>query len=187
MPYYHILLPQPFDHGFTYRSDIEIPIGTLVKVPFRSKYLIGINWGVEERTDISSDKIKTIADIYPLLFTQAQRDFLSRLADYNLIPLGSVIKMALAVPDALTKLDKYTPAELDLSAIQLASLTKEQDDAYKYIIERQKSGFDCLLLDGVTGSGKTEVYLNAVAEVIKENGQALVLLPENCINESINK
>ena len=38
--------------------------------------------------------------------------------------------------------------------------------------------FSVTLLDGVTGSGKTEVYLEAVAEVLRAGGQALVLLPE---------
>ena len=38
--------------------------------------------------------------------------------------------------------------------------------------------FQPILLDGVTGSGKTEVYFEAVAQVMREGGQALVLLPE---------
>ena len=40
------------------------------------------------------------------------------------------------------------------------------------------------LLDGVTGAGKTEVYLEAVAEAISEGGQALVLLPEIALTEA---
>ena len=40
------------------------------------------------------------------------------------------------------------------------------------------SGFSVTLLDGVTGSGKTEVYLEAVAECLRAGRQALVLLPE---------
>lgn len=40
------------------------------------------------------------------------------------------------------------------------------------------SGFSAALLDGVTGSGKTETYFEAVAEVIRRGGQALILLPE---------
>src|SRR5688500_15388657 len=39
-------------------------------------------------------------------------------------------------------------------------------------------GFDPVLLDGVTGSGKTEVYFEAVAEALRQGKQALVLLPE---------
>src|SRR5262249_35620791 len=41
-----------------------------------------------------------------------------------------------------------------------------------------KGGYGAILLDGVTGSGKTEVYFEAVAEVVRRGRQALVLLPE---------
>jgi len=42
----------------------------------------------------------------------------------------------------------------------------------------QQGGFTVTLLDGVTGSGKTEVYFEAVAEVVRRGRQALILLPE---------
>jgi primosomal protein N' (replication factor Y) len=41
-----------------------------------------------------------------------------------------------------------------------------------------RQGFSTTLLDGVTGSGKTETYFEAVAEVVRQGGQALILLPE---------
>ncbi|RTL54102.1 MAG: primosomal protein N' [Bradyrhizobiaceae bacterium] len=41
-----------------------------------------------------------------------------------------------------------------------------------------KDGFNVALLDGVTGSGKTEVYFEAVAEIIRRGKQALILMPE---------
>lgn len=45
-------------------------------------------------------------------------------------------------------------------------------------IESTLSGFACHLLDGVTGSGKTEVYLQVIAHVLAQSRQALVLVPE---------
>jgi primosomal protein N' (replication factor Y) len=44
--------------------------------------------------------------------------------------------------------------------------------------------FQPFLLDGVTGAGKTEVYLEAVAAAVKDGGQALVLLPEIALTEA---
>ena len=55
-------------------------------------------------------------------------------------------------------------------------LTEEQTSAVKKI--RGAETCNTILLNGVTGSGKTEVYLECIADCIKENKQALVLLPE---------
>ncbi|MEP6880911.1 MAG: primosomal protein N', partial [Dokdonella sp.] len=62
-------------------------------------------------------------------------------------------------------------------AIAPPSLNDEQQTAVDAIIAR-KGEFAPFLLEGVTGSGKTEVYLAAIAEVIRDGRQALVLVPE---------
>ncbi|MEQ4576770.1 MAG: primosomal protein N' [Gammaproteobacteria bacterium] len=55
-------------------------------------------------------------------------------------------------------------------------LNSEQQDAVAVIAAQ--SGFGTFLLDGVTGSGKTEVYLQAIADCLARGRQALVLVPE---------
>jgi primosomal protein N' (replication factor Y) len=59
------------------------------------------------------------------------------------------------------------------------SLTAAQEDAAKALRDAAAAQkFSVHLLDGVTGSGKTEVYFEAVAETIRSGKQALILLPE---------
>jgi primosomal protein N' (replication factor Y) len=59
------------------------------------------------------------------------------------------------------------------------SLTDDQAQAADRLRDGVRSqGYGTTLLRGVTGSGKTEVYLEAVAETLRQGGQALVLLPE---------
>ncbi len=58
------------------------------------------------------------------------------------------------------------------------SLTREQEDAVEAIQGESKGLKRPVLLHGVTGSGKTEVYLNVIADVIREGRQAIVLVPE---------
>jgi len=57
-------------------------------------------------------------------------------------------------------------------------LTEAQENAAGALRDAVADGFSVHLLDGVTGSGKTEVYFEAVAEAIRRGKQALILLPE---------
>jgi primosomal protein N' (replication factor Y) len=57
-------------------------------------------------------------------------------------------------------------------------LTPAQARAAEALVSNIGKGFRTFLIDGVTGSGKTEVYFEAVAEALRQGRQALVLIPE---------
>jgi primosomal protein N' (replication factor Y) len=55
-------------------------------------------------------------------------------------------------------------------------LNQEQSEIYEKILGTQ--GFEAFLIYGITGSGKTEVYMHLIEQYVKNNGQVLILVPE---------
>jgi primosomal protein N' (replication factor Y) len=66
-------------------------------------------------------------------------------------------------------------------------INDDQREAAASLAGSVGKGFDPVLLDGVTGSGKTEVYFEAIAECLRKGKQALVLLPEIALTEPFLK
>ncbi|MBW1744447.1 MAG: primosomal protein N', partial [Deltaproteobacteria bacterium] len=58
------------------------------------------------------------------------------------------------------------------------SLTKDQASVVRTLLDARSKGFQTYLLDGITGSGKTEVYMRVVAATLEKNQEALILVPE---------
>ena len=57
---YPVLLPNIFDHPFTYESNLNLKIGEYVKVPFGKSIITGVIWDNFEKNDNKSFKLKKI-------------------------------------------------------------------------------------------------------------------------------
>jgi primosomal protein N' (replication factor Y) len=172
------------DGVFDYRipADAELVEGSVVQVPFGRQKLPGIVMGFGQ-PEIAAEKIKPLLGVYPCPpIGKAMRRFLAFMAAYTMQPLGSVVKMALTPQEALEEPKRASKSKLPqqgASMVARPALSGGQQEATDALEEAVRSqAFGVYLLDGVTGSGKTEVYFRAIEAALAAGKQALVLLPE---------
>ncbi len=183
--YCQVLVPRPFEEAFDYAVPTEIaapdgnlPLGSIVRVPFGKQHMWGVVWS-HNPISAPKEKIKAIEAVSPLpALSENLRDFISWMAGYSCNPLGSCVSLILPHKDALEeaepKRDLLTPCEQQSLTLSEA----QQHAAEQLLAQQEKGGFSVSVLEGVTGSGKTEIYMEAVASIIKSGKQALVMLPE---------
>ena len=195
-----VVLEAPIDNHFDYRyqpmeGDGASPIiGQIVSVPFGRRTVAGIITGVAEQTDVPANRIRDVEYLYQEIppLAPSWLDLCRFAARYYHRSMGEVAVNALpkmlrqskqtSVKRALKALEKQQKArekeQVDKPADTMPVLNDAQQHSLDTIMQSQ--GFASILLFGVTGSGKTEVYLRAVAEKLQQHpdGQVLMMVPE---------
>ncbi len=176
-----VAIPMALNMTFTYESSVPLQPGTFVEVPFRRTTTIGIVWHSNPTSSLKNPpfKLKNITQIYniPPLFPSFIK-FIDWVSGYTLAPLGNVLKLFLCVHFTEKHLIQILP-EAPIPNIQNLILSKPQQKAWSSLnklISHKK--FQPILLQGVTGSGKTEVYFKAIENVLKKERTCLILQPE---------
>ncbi len=96
-----------------------------------------------------------------------------------------LVKAGAIEPVEVSLDDPFPLPDPDHARPSLESAQKQASEVLAKLVA--SGGFDPVLLDGVTGSGKTEVYFEAVAQALREGRQTLVLLPEIALTEPFLK
>ncbi len=171
-----VLLPVPLAGYFSYLVDSENPphIGQWVRVSFGSRLLDGV---IVNLAGEGVSHMKPLEKIYQLPHLRPHlMDFIHWMASYTMNPPGLVLKMLLPdklLGDPLKHLDSpKLPTSPDIKA-----LTENQKEA-AHVLRTQLGTYHVTVLDGVTGSGKTEVYFDLIEAAMAQDFQTLVLLPE---------
>ena len=104
-----ILLPNIFNHPFTYKSDINLKVGDYVVVPFGKSKITGVVWDEFEKKNNRSFEVKNVLkklDVTPLKKTTIK--FLNWFSEYNLIPKGMALRLVLLSSKAVEKHQRDT-------------------------------------------------------------------------------
>ena len=183
-----ILLPNIFNHPFTYESDLNLKVGDYVVVPFGKSEITGVVWNEFEKKKGRKFKVKNVLkklDITPLKKTTIK--FLNWFAEYNIIPKGMALKLVLLSSKGVEKLQKDTykifNSNIKMNSIKLSD--EQKKSLRKMSISNEK--FRVHVLQGTTGSGKTMVYFSALKDIINKGFQGLILLPEIGLTSEFEK
>ncbi|OWW18649.1 primosomal protein N' [Noviherbaspirillum denitrificans] len=192
--YLKIALDTPLDTCFDYRwngapGDAVPEPGQLALVPFGRREVVGLVVGVSDSTEVPADKLKDVLAVRTQLAPLIPEwlALCGFAAEYYQRPLGEVAVPGLpknlraekpvSLERALKKIAKFALAH-DPKPANAPVLNPAQQQAADAIAAAE--GFAPTLLYGVTGSGKTEVYLQAAAQVLARHAdaQVLILVPE---------
>jgi primosomal protein N' (replication factor Y) len=185
---WRVALATPLRRLFDYLPPLdweggEPMAGIRVRVPFGARSLVGIVIEASHGSDIAAHKLKRVTEVLDTtpIFSAPMLEFCQFVSRYYHHALGEVMMMAL--PTRLRQGKPYTvkagtaaknsgettpapPLALNVAQQQAVTTICAQND------------FHVSVLQGVTGSGKTEVYLQSIQYFVARGLQALVLVPE---------
>lgn len=175
-----VAIKTPLYKTFDYKcneSDGVICVGSRIWVNFAGRKVIAIVLKVKEKSEFKLKNIDEIIDEIPI-FDEKMLDLIKWCANYYAQPIGEVAFAS--IPKKLrigleSKIKKFI--EKDTQNDPNIELNCEQKVAINIISESLNS-YQAFLLHGITGSGKTEVYLQIAKKVLALGKQVLVLVPE---------
>ncbi len=201
-----ILLPLALDEPFAYLCEENVEAGDVVLVEFRKKKI----WGVVVETselitqnkngseifyarnkEISLAKTKKIIEKNPRLkFSQNQLKFIETIASYNLASRGLVLRAFIGIlnADKTKKSPIAEKQEINKNDFHLKKLSEKQQKILDELWHKyQQNPTLVALIDGVTGSGKTEIYFALIAKIFAKQptAQILILLPEIALTSQL--
>ena len=181
MKYYLIAPAKTFhssDNLLTYSSETPLKIGQIVEIPLGRQSTIGIVVKNTTQPDFDTKSITKI--IYEQPLPKKLVDALFWLSSYYRCPLSTVIQAAL--PRGITKnrrgklleAPNITPIDNPLNSAQRAAIRAIEENPANTI-----------LLHGITGSGKTNIYIELCARTLTKKQSVILLVPEIALTSQL--
>jgi primosomal protein N' (replication factor Y) (superfamily II helicase) len=188
------VLRGPFDYRLSEELSETVTVGSMLVVPFGRREILGVVTALADHSEVSEEKL-----LAPLRALELDVPIdLVALAEWLAEEYCSTLARALALvlpPAATRRLSgrkrrtrPALPKHIQLGARTAGppTLTAEQSAALSNLVLALRSGSSqTRLLAGITGSGKTEVYLRTCAETLEQGRGAIVLVPEIALTTQI--
>lgn len=175
MHYYEVAPTQIVRSGsvsFTYHTDSPLPVGRVVVIEVGKKRLVGV---ILKQVPKPPYDTKTISDSTTFTLPHPLLQTILWMCDYYACHLALVLQTALPAGILKTRRERQSTLSAPIRERTNFLFTDEQRDALD-IIETTTPG--TFLLHGVTGSGKTAIYLEEARRTIERGRSIIVLVPE---------
>jgi primosomal protein N' (replication factor Y) (superfamily II helicase) len=187
-------LQEAFDYLWNQESlQVKPQTGMLVEVPFGRISLVGIIIEVTTYSQLNQSKLKGVLRVAPLIPLDGRLIELGYFASqYYIHGLGETLVSA--IPKWWRTSSNWRKSQEQLSETKKTAaqsngknrnrahdqLNEEQKQAIQTLNNHKKGTFNTFLINGVTGSGKTAVYLTFIESILKQDrsAQVLIMLPE---------
>lgn len=187
-----VALPRPIDHPFTYSIDesqlAAAQKGIWAQVPFGRATILGIIVSEPKQIDPKFfPGLKSLLKLGPPdeKIPQHVYDLCIWSADYYQSPLGEMLSMAIPLSSMEKEVGRRAKkGDGELEGAREIQLNDEQTKAVELLNSNPQS---VILLHGVTGSGKTEVYIERAKKVLDEGRGVIVLVPEIALTPMLEK
>ena len=189
-----VALPVPVDRTFTYRFTGTIEPGVRVIVPFGTRTMTGVVLGIAESpSGIDPSKIKTVTRVLDAesLFSGDFLEMARWMSQMYLEPLGQCLSAMLPAAKKSRDMVESTgdePVEhpdYALSDEQEAAIAALTRDAGPNEAGPNEAARRWFYLYGITGSGKTEVFLRAAERVLAAGKSVIYLVPEIALTHQL--
>ena len=185
MQFLEVVFNVPIDSAFFYKScDAAVSgVGKRVSAYFGKRKLVGFVVGERDElphdfpVDVEVKAIERFIDV-EVLFTEQQIRFAKKIAEFYLCSAGEVLSCMLPSAKRENSADGFGLSVLEFASQRIV-LSDEQQNAVNEIsaaIFQKEQAF--FYLFGITGSGKTEVYLQAIKAALQKGLGVIYLVPE---------
>lgn len=163
---------QYFSYSIPEKLEKDTKPGVEVKIPLGKKKISGVVFNTTSiQPKFKLKNILEVVDIIPAM-SPNQLKLAQWISEYYYTSLGIVIKTMLPKRVGARK---HSSIELSKEKTSFPKLTEIQNTVYKSIKNSKEKTF---LIHGVTGSGKTEIYLKLIKDALDQNKQIIFLVPE---------
>ena len=166
MKYYAVVLSRSSAPTLTYAFQYHLSIGTVVSVPLKATFKEAVVIEEVEKPEFETTEITLVTDH---AYSHEQMEIAKFISEYYFSSLSEAL--SLFIPFKLSSTTELFSKTIERD--MLPKLSDIQQKAYEQLLKKEKA-----LLFGVTGSGKTEIFISLMAKMLEEGKTSIFLMPE---------